>query len=194
MKNFFAKLVALSKVIVDFFRTHIIFDLSVLFFGLLLLINTLDAKFEQTGLFVPLIISFIGAILFYRSIKIDNRNWILFLSILLLGHGVLLILIHARLVSYSIAELWPLTVIFSGLALITAGYHKLQRIHPVYFVPSLALIFLGSVFFCFSFFIEESFVSLFMNWLPLLLFVSLLFLIVLFLLRKDVKKSEETDE
>lgn len=194
MKNFFAKLVSLTESIVNFFRVHIIFDVSVLFLGVLLLINKLGAEFEETGLLIPILIISLGGILFYRSMKIDNRNWILFLSILLLGNGFLLVLIHAKLVDYSVIELWPLTVILSGLALIAAGYHKLKRVHPVYFVPAIVLFLLGSVFFCFSFFIEESFVTLFMNWWPLLLFVALLFLVVLFLLRKNAKKSEETDE
>jgi hypothetical protein len=75
---------------------------------------------------------------------------------------------------------WPLISVFSGLALLPAGWRRYGVFRSRYIVPSIAFVILGLTLLVFSFdIVDFSFKQFILNWWPLLIAFTGLFLVLI---------------
>ena len=96
-------------------------------------------------------------------------------------------LIHTGLLPWGLGQLWPVLVLFCGLALLLAGLYHRKKPGLSYLVPAIVLMVLGPVFMLFSFRIIPYRLRWFMaQYWPLVLLSLAILLVVLFLCRNQV--------
>ncbi|MCQ2594773.1 MAG: hypothetical protein MJ196_05870 [Treponemataceae bacterium] len=165
----------------------------------------LAAKFADRGpslfLTYPAILMFLGGILLYIDITKFKRAIPLFVGIMLLLCGFLILLVNLNIFNIGMYQLWPLFVIFSGIALIITGFFRYKRLVGAIFVPTILLFVMGGFFLLFSLdIISVSFRVFALQWWPMLFVLAGIGLVILFLYTQGSQKSimesgeEEFDE
>jgi len=117
------------------------------------------------------------------AIKIKKSSTYLFIAAYLLLVGLFVFLSSLNLIAVSFSQGWPLLSVFSGIALIPAGWYKYRNFRARYIlrylVPALAFIVLGSILLVFSLdLVDFSFVQFVRDWWPVLILIWGLMLIL----------------
>jgi len=132
----------------------------------------------------PVLISFLlvllGIALAVLATKLNRRSLYLFFAALFLQAGLFLFLYALGIIPSNISQLWPLLSVFSGLALLPAGWHRYSAFKARYVVPSVTFVLLGAGLMIFA--LKKTPFSLaqfVINWWPLLIaFTGLTLLLV----------------
>ena len=154
----------------------------------------LAAKFANRGaslfLTYPAILMFVGGTILYIGVTKFKRAIPLFLGIMLLLSGFLILLVNVNIFELGLYQLWPLFVIFSGIALSISGFFRYKRLVGAIFVPTLLLFAMGGFFLLFSLnIIKVPFRDFALMWWPMLFVLTGIALVILFLYTQGNQKS-----
>ena len=99
---------------------------------------------------ISLIIIIIGIGCAVFALKLHRRSLYLFFAALFLQTGLFLFLHSIDVISLGFPRAWPLLSIFTGAALIPAGWHRYGVFKTNYIVLSAAFVILGAVMMFFA--------------------------------------------
>jgi len=126
---------------------------------------------------LPALVS--GGLLWYAGMFLKNRTRFLFAATFLILAGGLLFFIDIGVVSVSLPVVWPLLMLFVGIAFSVSGYLGSGKLHAVYVAPALVFAGLGFFFLLFTTrVITLSFTAVVLWWFPLLCLPSILSFII----------------
>jgi len=161
----------------------------------------MDCQPISLPIFLSLLFSLSGSVLLYLALTGTKPALFTFSGLFLSCCSLLFLIADARIIPYTIKQVWPVTVVLSGLALFPAGYVRFRKFQVSYMVPGIVLAALGFVFLCFSLnIIKISFAEFARAWWPLIFVIFGLSLVVLFVYTKKQKTpvifedSEDDDE
>ncbi|MDR2447406.1 MAG: hypothetical protein LBD58_09005 [Treponema sp.] len=164
--------------------------LSLVLGGFAFLLGSDDTISQQYVLLAFLFV-LAGAGVAFFAIKLNKRALYLFFAYFSILVGIFLFLSALTLFPFSFKQAWPLVAVFSGLALIPAGWRRYRTLNIKFIVPSLAFIALGVCLLIFSFrVVPFKFSQFILHWWPLLILLAGVLLILLTLGTKST--SEET--
>lgn len=111
-----------------------------------------------------------GGLFVYIALAFSHKTLVLYIGLVMTAIGILRFIVGSGSVSCTMKQLWPVIVVFCGIALFPAGFFRYHRIRASYLFPALVLVFLGGFFLLFSLdIITISFTRFFSMWWPLLL-------------------------
>jgi hypothetical protein len=127
-----------------------------------------------------------GASIAFFAIKLNKRALYLFFADFFILVGFFLFLSATGIFPFSFKQAWPLISVFSGIALIPAGWRKYGRFNRKYIVPAFAFLALGLSLMFFSFHIVPfQFRHFILSWWPLLIVLAGLLLVLIALVSKN---------
>jgi hypothetical protein len=104
------------------------------------------------------------------ALKLNKRSLYLFFAALFILLGFFLVFLTLRIIPVTFSQGWPFFSVFTGLALLPAGWHRYGKIKAGYAVPSLAFMVLGCLLLVFSFdVVQFTFKKFILQWWPLIL-------------------------
>jgi hypothetical protein len=114
------------------------------------------------------------------AIKFKKSSLYLFFAAYSFQVGLFLFLSALNIIPVAFSRAWPLLSIFSGIALVPAGWHRYGGLRVRYFAPSVAFVILGSFLLVFSLeLVSFSLAQFVRDWWPLLLLLwGLIFMLV----------------
>jgi hypothetical protein len=122
-----------------------------------------------------------------------QKSRFLFWGLFLFSTGLLFLLINSGIIPYTIKQLWPVTGLFCGIALLCSGLYRQKRLGVSYLVPSAVLLLLSLLFLLFSMqIIHMSFRKFAITWWPLCLVIPGIALVVLFFVRGAASSALST--
>ena len=143
------------------------------------------ADISQKYVLLAFLFIVVGAGLAFFALKLNKRALYLFFATFFILIGLFLFLIALKF-PLSFGQTWPLLSVFSGLALVPAGWRKYNKFSSKYMVPAIAFVVLGAVLLVFSFHIVSfQFKQFMLNWWALLVVLTGLLLVLLALGSKD---------
>lgn len=179
-------------------NTLLIAGLSFILGGIFLLVYVSAAVLPGIYMFRFLLLSLIGSTVLYFALTGKKRAFFIFTGLFLCCTGLLLLLTDARLIPYTLHQIWPAAVVLSGILLFPSGYMRFRKLRAFYIVPGIMLIGLGLLFLCFSLdIIKQSFAEFASRWWPVVFIIFGFGLIILFAYtqkRKTPVLSEDSDE
>jgi hypothetical protein len=121
------------------------------------------------------------------AVKLNKRSTYLFFAAFFLMLGFYLFLSAMGIIPRDIVyRSWPLSAVFSGLALLPAGWRHYGAFRSRFIVPAAVFVALGCLLLIFSFdIVTFSFKQFMLNWGPFLLGLAGLLLILIFLGAKN---------
>lgn len=131
-------------------NTLLIAGLGFILGGILLLVHVSDAALSGIYIFRFLLLSLVGSTVLYFALAGTKRAFFVFAGLFLCCTSLLLLLTDARLIPYTLHEIWPSAVVLSGVLLFPSGYIRFRKLRAFYIVPGIVLICLGLLFLCFS--------------------------------------------
>jgi hypothetical protein len=160
-------------------RLIFIIGFLLMFLGSAFLLSSLVEK-SCLSVIVSFLFVILGVGCAVLAIKLNKRSLYLFFAAFFMQVGLFLFLSALSIIPVSFSEAWPLGSVFSGLALLPAGWHRYGSFRSRYVVPSLAFVVLGSALMIFSFdLVSFSFAQFIKNWWSLLLVLTGLTLILI---------------
>jgi hypothetical protein len=166
-------------------RLSFIIGLLLMLLGAVFLLGSLEGSSRVSVMAAFLSVLF-GALCALYAIKLNKRSTYLFAAAFFLMAGIFLFLQAIRIIPFSFSQAWPLLSVFSGLALLPAGWRRYGGFSSRFFVPSCAFVILGCVMLVFSFnMVPFSFFHFVLEWWPLLLVLCGLVLILISLGTKN---------
>ena len=172
-----------------------------IFGGILLLVYLFSRVSLGMYVFRFALFSLSGSVLLYLALTGTKPALFTFSGLFLSCCSLLFLIADARIIPYTIKQVWPVTVVLSGLSLFPAGYVRFRKFQISYVVPGVVLAGLGFVFLCFSLnIIKISFAEFARAWWPLIFVIFGFCLFVLFVYTKKKKTpvifedSEDDDE
>ena len=172
-----------------------------IFGGILLLVYLFSRVSLGMYVFRFALFSLSGSVLLYFALTGTKPALFTFSGLFLSCCSLLFLIADARIIPYTIKQVWPVTVVLSGLALFPAGYVRFRKFQVSYMVPGIVLAALGFVFLCFSLnIIKISFAEFARAWWPLIFVIFGLSLVVWLVYTKKQKTpvifedSEDDDE
>lgn len=149
--------------------------------GIFLLITFPAGMTLQPAVLRALITLVAGGLIIYYTFAVSRKSWMLCTGLFLFLTGILLLLIDAHIISYSIGNLWPVVVMFGGVCILLSGVYRAHRFRPGFTVPALAIILLGILFLLFSLDIITAPLSQVVAlWWPVILIIAGLGLVIMF--------------
>ena len=135
-----------------------------------------------------------GFAFLYSFLVFSNKPFFLFVGLMFALWGIFGTLMGTGIVPFSLKEWWPLFLLFSGIALFCSGKVKNKKIVIAYDFPALFLIVMSAIFLFFSFgLIDVSFSMVAVVLGPLLLICAGVFLVIIFLYRKQINSIIDND-
>jgi hypothetical protein len=124
------------------------------------------------------------------AIKLHRRSRYLFFAALFFQTGVFLLLSDLNIIHAEFPKTLPLLSIFTGIALLFAGWHRYRAYKPNYVILSAAFVILGVIMMIFALnLLSFSLAQFVRHWWPLLILLMALFLAILLIsTRYDRKK------
>ncbi|MDR2398267.1 MAG: hypothetical protein LBD74_05845 [Spirochaetaceae bacterium] len=160
-------------------RLVFIKGLLLMFLGSAFLIGNL-AGISRISVLVAFFFVILGSACAVLAIKLNKRSLYLFFAAFFMQVGFFLFLSALKIIPVAFSQAWPLISVFSGLALIPAGWHRYGALRSWYMVPALAFVILGSVLLIFSFnIVPFSFSQFMIRWWPLLAALTGLLLVLI---------------
>jgi len=164
-----------------------IFTANVVFFagfflmilGISFLLGFLEGT-SRISIFFSFLLVVIGAFCAMLAIKLNKRSSYLFFASLLMMAGIFLFLSALGIISLPFSRAWPLLSVFSGFALLPAGWRRYGALRKRYIVSSIAFVVLGCALMVFSLrMVPVSFSQFVQEWWPLLLVLGGLTLVLI---------------
>jgi hypothetical protein len=174
------------------FIAHLIFVAGLFFtlLGIVFLLGNLT-NISHKRLFLSFIFGVVGAGTAFLALSLNKRAVYLFFGSFFIMVGSFLFLSALNVFPFSIKEMWPFTVVFSGLALVPVGWRKWGRLHPVFMVPAVSFVILGSALLVFSFrIVSFNFRRFVLDWWPLFLVLTGIVFVLLALNNKEAERKE----
>jgi hypothetical protein len=171
MSSFFSRRIAAWAVF--------IIGLLFMFLGSAFLLGSL-ADTSRFSVFLSFFFVIVGIFLASLAIKLNKRSTYLFFAAFFLMVGFYLFLSALGIIPRAFFyKAWPLISVFSGLALLPAGWRRYGQLRSRFIVPSIAFVILGCLLLVFSFdIVDFSFKQFIKSWWPLLLVFPGLILIL----------------
>ncbi|MDR2793011.1 MAG: hypothetical protein LBB61_05015 [Treponema sp.] len=145
---------------------------------------------SQQYIFLAFLFMLSGVGIAFFAIKLNKRALYLFFASFSILLGSFLFLSALMLFPFSFKQAWPLAAVFSGIALIPAGWRKYRRLHIKFIAPSFAFITLGAFLLIFSFrIVPFKFTQFILHWWPLIVLVTGILLILLVLGTKTAREE-----
>lgn len=161
--------------------------------GAFLLICFVTDTFDGVELITPLTILISGAVFLYVSLAIKKNFWFTFLGISLLLNSFLILISETGILPWSLAQIWPVIVIISGISFIAASIIFNRKLPISVWVPSFVLMFLGVLFLLFSTdIITIPFRQIAAKWWPAIMILIGVGLIVLYWYLKSFNGKVQT--
>ncbi|GHV72065.1 hypothetical protein AGMMS49928_27310 [Spirochaetia bacterium] len=172
-------------------RLVFIIGLFLMFFGSAFLLGSL-AGISRVSVLTSFFFVIIGCLCAVFAIKLNKRSLYLFFAAFFLQVGLFLFLAALGIITVVISQAWPLISVFSGLALIPAGWRRYGALRNRYLVPGIAFVVLGCMLMVFSFrMVPFSFSHFMLSWWPLLVVLAGLMLVLLALGGKKDSGAEK---
>jgi hypothetical protein len=135
----------------------------------------------------------VGILCAVLAVKLNKRSTYLFFAAFFLMAGFFLFLSAMGVIPRDFFyQSWPLIVVFTGLALVPAGWRRYGAFRSRFIVPSIAFVVLGCLLLVFSFdIVTFSFKQFILNWWPLLLVLAGLLLILISIGAKNGSGDQE---
>jgi hypothetical protein len=160
-------------------RFIFIAGLLLMLLGIAFLLATIEGS-SRFSVLIAFLLVIIGCGCAVLAIKLNKRSLYLFFAAFFMLVGFFLFLSAFRILPFSFSQSWPLLSVFSGLALLPAGWHRYGTLRSRYLVPSLAFVLLGCLLLVFSLrIVPFSFRHFMLNWWPLLLALAGLILVLI---------------
>jgi hypothetical protein len=172
-------------------RFVFILGIFLMLFGIAFLLGTLSGI---SGVSVFISFSFIAAGIACASLALilNKRTIYLFIAALFFQTGIFLFLSALHIIPMEFSKAWPVLSIFSGFALIPAGWRHFGKIHYKFIVPAAAFLALGIALFVFSLkLVSFSLAQFVIAWWPLLIILAGLTLILLVLASKNSGENKQ---
>ena len=121
------------------------------------------------SVFLPLLFMVVGSVFAMLAIKLSKRPVYDFVVSFILLTGFFVFLSALGIIPRDVLiQSWPLVSVFSGFALIPAGWRRYGTFNSKFVVPSIVFIILGSALLVFSFgIVNFSFKQFMLDWWPL---------------------------
>ena len=144
-------IISMSSRYIRKFTANIVFfaGLLLMILGISFLLGFLEGT-SRISIFVAFLLVLVGASCALLAVRLDKSSTYLFISALLIMAGIFLFLSALGIISMPFSQAWPLLSVFSGLALLPAGYRRYGTFRKRYIVPSCAFVVLGCVLLTFS--------------------------------------------
>jgi hypothetical protein len=139
------------------------------------------------SVFLAFFFVIVGILCAVLAIRLNKRSTYLFFAAFFLMIGFFFFLSALGIIPKEFFyQSWPLLAVFSGLALLPAGWRHYGTFRSRFIVPSVAFVVLGCVLLVFSFnIVSFSFKQFVLNWWPLLLVLAGLLLILISMSAKN---------
>jgi hypothetical protein len=159
-------------------RLSFITGLLLMFLGAVFLLGSIEGG-SRVSVTAAFLFVLFGALCAFYAIRLNKRSTYLFIAAFFLMVGIFLFLQAIRIIPFSFSQAWPLLSVFSGLALLPAGWRRYGGFSSRFFVPSCAFVILGCIMLVFSFnVVPFSFSHFILEWWPLLFVLCGLVLIL----------------
>ena len=136
-----------------------------------------------------------GVLCAFLAVKLNKRSLYLFLATFFILAGLFILLSSLRILPVALKQWWPAISIFTGLALIPAGWRYYGSVKPHYLVPSVIFIILGVFLLIFSLdIVDFSFRQFLIRWWHLLLVMAGLILMLVSLGTKFLPEDTGYEE
>lgn len=156
-----------------------------MFIGSAFLLGSLTG-ISRVSVLISFMFVIVGSLFAFLAIRLNKRSLYLFFAAFFLLVGLFLFLFSLKIVPVSFSQAWPLISVFSGMALIPAGWHRYGAFRSRYMVPAVAFVALGSALMIFSFhMVPFSFARFVLDWWPLLVVLAGLTLVLVSLGTKN---------
>ncbi len=134
---------------------------------------------------IPALVFVFGLLIVIISMKTSKKMHQIFIGFQMVFWGLLFLLKHLNIFTYSFYQYWPIIGIVSGIFLTVAGLVKYKKVLFGYFVAALALFLMGCWFALFSFsIIKIPFKIVAVVGGPLFFIMVCIFIIGFFLMQK----------
>ncbi|MCL2094215.1 MAG: hypothetical protein FWH12_08515 [Treponema sp.] len=172
-------------------RLVFILGLTLMVLGTAFLFGFLE-RASQISITLAFLLVASGVFFAAWAIRLNKRASYLFFASFFFMAGIYLFLSALDVIALPFSRAWPLLSIFSGLALLPAGWRRYGGFRPSYFVPSCAFILLGSALLVFSLrMVPFSFRYFITTWWPLLVLLGGLTLVLSSLSGKTPPRERE---
>jgi hypothetical protein len=160
-------------------RFLFIIGLLFIFLGCAFLLGSM-ADISRFFVMISFLFILLGIGCAVMAIKLKKSSLYLFFAAYSFQVGLFLFLSSLNIIPVDFSLAWPLLSVFSGIALVPAGWHRYGYLRVRYLVPSLAFIILGSFLLVFSLdLVSFSLVQFVRDWWPLLVLLwGLIFMLV----------------
>lgn len=139
-----------------------------MFLGIAFLVGSLT-EISRLSILISFALLILGMFSAVFAIKLSRRSSYLFIAALLLQAGLFLFLYTIHVIPIKISQSWPMLSIFSGIALIPAGWYKFGKIKIMNIVLAVAFAMLGGFLMVFSLdLVDFSLAQFIHDWWPLL--------------------------
>jgi hypothetical protein len=167
-------------------RLSFIIGLLLMILGAVFLLGSLEGS-SLVSVIVAFLFVLFGAFCAVFAIKLNKRSTYLFAAAFFLMVGIFLFLQAMKIISFPFSQSWPLLSVFSGLALLPAGWRRYNGFSSRFFVPSCAFVILGCGMLVFSFdMVPFSFSHFILEWWP---FLFVFFGLILILISLGTKNN-----
>jgi hypothetical protein len=161
-----------------------------MFLGSAFLIGT-PAGISQASVLVSFLLIIVGIGCAILAIKLNWRSLYLFFAALFFQAGLFLFLNTMHITHIGFSQAWPLLSIFTGTALLPAGWHRYGVFKANYIVLSAAFIFMGSIMMFFALdLVDFSLAQFARDWWPLLVLLTGLTLVLISLATHFTEESK----
>ena len=163
------------------FAANIVFfaGLLLMILGISFLLGFLEGT-SRISIFIAFLLLVVGAGCAVFAIRLDKSPIYLFFAAFLMMAGIFLFLSALGIITLPFSRVWPMLSVFSGLALLPAGYRRYGRFRKRHIVSSCAFVALGCMLLVFSLrVVPFSFTQFIQTWWPLLLVLGGLTLVLI---------------
>jgi hypothetical protein len=159
-------------------RFIFIIGLLLMLLGIGFLLGTL-AGASRVSVLAAFFLVIVGCLCAVLAINLNKRAVYLFFAAFFMLAGFFLFLAALKIIPVGLSESWPLISVFSGFALVPAGWRRYGAFRSRYVVPAVAFVILGCVLMVFSFeMVPFSFSQFILRWWPLLVVLAGLMLVL----------------
>ena len=147
-----------------------IIGFSLMLLGLIFLFGFL-AGISHFSAFLAFLLVAVGSLFAIIAIMFNKQPSYLFFALFFFLVGLYSFLSVLGIIPrFIFFRAWPLISVFSGMALLTAGWYNYRNFRSKFVVPSCVFLFLGLTLLIFSFrLVTFSFQQFILNWWPLLI-------------------------
>ena len=174
-----------------------VIGLFLMIMGITFLLGSVEGT-SRISVFLAFLFVVIGAFCAILAIRLNKRSSYLFFASFFMMAGIFLLLSALGIITLPFSHAWPLLSIFSGLALLPAGWRRYGGFNSRYFVSSCAFVALGCILLVFSLhMVPFSFRQFIYTWWPHIFVLGGITLVLTSLVARnnpDLNKTEDKSD